>query len=40
MPEANLPNTLKGWLVAIGAGVVGFLAGFVFIALCQRFLGE
>lgn len=39
MPEANLPTTMAGWLVALGAGVVGFLAGFVFISICTRMMG-
>jgi uncharacterized protein involved in exopolysaccharide biosynthesis len=38
MPRAELPTSTTGWLVAIGAGVVGFLAGFVFIAVCERML--
>lgn len=29
MPEAKLPTTLKGWLVALVASLVGLLAGFV-----------
>lgn len=33
MPRAQLPTTLAGWLVALGAGIVGFLAGFVFLRL-------
>lgn len=39
MPRADLPSSPTGWLVALGAGVVGFLAGFVFISLMQRLLG-
>lgn len=39
MPRAELPNSTIGWLVALGAGVVGFLAGFVFIALSAKLLG-
>jgi hypothetical protein len=38
MPEANLPTSMTGWLVAFGAGIVGFLAGFVFITACNRVL--
>lgn len=38
MPRAELPTSLKGWAVALGAGIVGFLAGFVFILLCTRTL--
>jgi hypothetical protein len=40
MPKAELPNSFKGWMVALGAGVVGFLAGFVFISLMNAWLGE
>lgn len=36
MPRAELPTTLQGWLVALGAGIVGFLAGFLFIHACNR----
>lgn len=39
MPTADLPTSLTGWLVALGAGIVGFLAGFVFILLCNRMIG-
>jgi len=38
MPRAELPTSLKGWAVAVGAGIVGFLAGFVFILLCTKTL--
>lgn len=40
MPKAGLPNSWQGWLVAIGAGVVGFFAGFLFIALMSHLLGD
>jgi hypothetical protein len=36
MPRAELPTSMVGWMVAVGAGVVGFLAGFLFISLCQK----
>jgi len=36
MPKAELPTTMRGWIVAIGAGVVGFLAGFVFISIMSQ----
>lgn len=36
MPRAELPTSLQGWAVAVGAGVVGFIAGFLFIAMCNR----
>jgi hypothetical protein len=39
VPKAELPTSLIGWLVAVGAGIVGFLAGFVFMALCARMIG-
>lgn len=38
MPKAALPTSVKGWLVALLASFVGFVAGFVTIALCERFL--
>jgi hypothetical protein len=38
MPRAELPSSLTGWLIAIGAGIVGFLAGFLFISLCNRLI--
>jgi hypothetical protein len=36
MPRAELPSTLKGWMVAIGAGIVGFICGFIFITIANR----
>lgn len=39
MPKAELPTSIKGWGVALGAGVLGFLAGFVFISLMNRTVG-
>jgi len=39
MPEARLPSTPLGWLVALGAGIVGFLAGFVFLTIMGRIVG-
>lgn len=39
MPRAELPTTLLGWLIALGAGVIGFLAGFLFILTTTRMLG-
>jgi dipeptide/tripeptide permease len=36
MPKAELPTSRVGWLVALGAAFVGFLAGFVFITICNR----
>jgi len=39
MPKAELPTSAAGWAVAIGAGIVGFLAGFIFIRLMNGLLG-
>lgn len=39
MPAADLPSSFVGWLVALGAGIVGFMAGFLFISLCQKLAG-
>lgn len=39
MPTAELPTSMEGWAVAVGAGVVGFLCGFAFIKLCNTWLG-
>jgi membrane associated rhomboid family serine protease len=36
MPNAELPSSAVGWLVAIAAAIVGFLAGFLTIALLSR----
>lgn len=38
MPKAALPTSARGWLVALLASFVGFIAGFVTIALAGRFL--
>ena len=39
MPEARLPSTVKGWLVALLASFAGLVAGFLTIMLCRRFFG-
>lgn len=39
MPHAELPTSLLGWLAAVTAGVVGFLAGFVVLAVFERVIG-
>ncbi len=39
MPKAELPTSLIGWVAAIGAGVVGFLSGFVFLKLMDMMFG-
>lgn len=36
MPKASLPTSAAGWVVAIATGAVGFLAGFLFLALLER----
>jgi hypothetical protein len=38
MPKAKLPTTAKGWVVALAASLVGFLAGFASLNVMQRFL--
>jgi hypothetical protein len=39
MPVARLPSSPAGWFVALLAGVVGFMAGFVTIAILTRMVG-
>lgn len=39
MPQAVLPSSPIGWAVALGAGIVGFIAGFVFIRLMNGMVG-
>jgi len=29
MPKAKLPTTLRGWLVALAASMVGLISGFI-----------
>lgn len=29
MPEAKLPTTFKGWIVALGGSLAGLIAGFI-----------
>lgn len=36
MPKAKLPNSAAGWLVTVIAAMVGFLAGFLFLAALER----
>lgn len=36
MPKANLPHTPLGWVIALAASFVGFIAGFLAIALLTR----
>jgi hypothetical protein len=38
MPKAKLPTSTKGWLVALLASFAGFIAGFITIALCEKYL--
>lgn len=33
MPRAELPRSIRGWIVAIAASFVGFISGFMTIAL-------
>lgn len=40
MPSADLPTSALGWIIALGAGVVGFIAGFLFISLAERMIGH
>lgn len=37
MPKAQLPTTFAGWIVAILTGTIGFMAGFIFLWLLERF---
>jgi hypothetical protein len=39
VPKAELPTTPRGWLVALAASFVGFIAGFLAIGLLGRVLG-
>lgn len=39
MPRAELPTNPLGWAVALGAGIVGFLAGLLFIHACNQIAG-
>lgn len=39
MPRAELPTSPLGWAVALGAGIVGFLAGLLFIHACNHLAG-
>lgn len=36
MPQAKLPTTLKGWLIAVVASLVGFFAGFATVSFLTR----
>jgi hypothetical protein len=38
MPQAGLPSSPMGWAVALLAAVVGFMAGFVTIAILNRIM--
>lgn len=38
MPKAELPTSPKGWLVALLASFVGFVAGFLAIKLLNGLL--
>lgn len=39
MPKAELPSSPVGWITALGAGIVGFMAGFIFIRLMNGLFG-
>jgi hypothetical protein len=39
MPTASLPTTLRGWIVALLASMVGFIAGFAATSWGVRVLG-
>lgn len=39
MPKAELPTSAKGWLVALAAAFVGFIAGFIFLSIANRMVG-
>ena len=39
MPRAELPHGLTGWLVVLAASMVGFLSGFLTIALAEKLVG-
>lgn len=36
MPDAKLPTTLKGWVVAAAASGVGFISGFYALRIFSR----
>jgi hypothetical protein len=38
MPVATLPSTPAGWLVALFASFVGFIAGFLAVSLTAKLL--
>lgn len=38
MPEAALPTSLKGWIVAAAASLIGLIAGFVFVDIANKLL--
>ena len=40
MPEANLPTSLLGWIVALAASFVGFVSGFVAISCLRKMAPE
>lgn len=39
MPRAQLPTSPVGWIVALGASFLGFIVGFVAIALAGKVIG-
>lgn len=38
MPKASLPNSPAGWIVALVSSFVGFIAGFIAIAVLTNVL--
>lgn len=40
MPKAELPTSPAGWLVALAASFVGFIAGFLAIATLTKIMGK
>jgi hypothetical protein len=39
MPKATMPTTFRGWIVALFASMIGFIAGFGATALASSMLG-
>ena len=39
MPEARLPSTARGWLVALSVSALTFLIGFVLLDVAGRVVG-
>ena len=39
MPKAKLPTTPMGWIIALAASMVGFIAGFLALSVFTRWAG-